>query len=58
MGVPDELAQSSIRFGLGRFNTADEVEYTIQEVARVVRSLRAINPLCEVAERIPAEISR
>jgi cysteine desulfurase len=58
MGVPDDLAQSSIRFGLGRFNTADEVEYAIQEVARVVRNLRAINPLCDVGERILAEITR
>lgn len=44
MGVPDELAHASIRFGLGRFNTMEEVEYTIEEVTRVVKRLRSINP--------------
>ena len=44
MGVPDELAHASIRFGLGRFNTIAEVEYAIEEVARVVRRLREISP--------------
>jgi cysteine desulfurase len=44
MGVPDELAHSSIRFGLGRFNTAGEVEYVIDEVTRVVRHLRRLSP--------------
>jgi cysteine desulfurase len=45
MGVPDELAHASIRFGLGRFNTMEEVEYTIEEVTRVVKRLRSINPV-------------
>jgi cysteine desulfurase len=44
MGVDDELAHSSIRFGLGRFNTAEEVEYVIGEVTRVVRHLRSLAP--------------
>lgn len=44
MGVPDDLAHASIRFGLGRFNTHEEVEYTIEEVTRVVKRLRAISP--------------
>jgi cysteine desulfurase len=44
MGVPDELAHSSIRFGLGRFNSAEEIEYVIEEVTRVVRHLRNLNP--------------
>jgi cysteine desulfurase len=44
MGVPDELAHASIRFGLGRFNTLEEVEYTVEEVKRVVQRLRAISP--------------
>ena len=48
MGVPDELAQSSIRFGVGRFNTPAEVESVIEEVTRVVRRLRAISPSYEM----------
>jgi cysteine desulfurase len=44
MGVPDDLAHSSIRFGLGRFNTAEEIEYVIEEVTRVVRHLRSLSP--------------
>ena len=49
MGVPDELAHASIRFGLGRFNTEEEVDYTIEEVTKVVRHLRAINPFFKPA---------
>ncbi|MDH3445319.1 MAG: aminotransferase class V-fold PLP-dependent enzyme, partial [Deltaproteobacteria bacterium] len=45
IGVPDELAHTSIRFGLGRFNTADEVDYTIGRVAEEVKRLREISPL-------------
>jgi len=41
IGVPDELAYSAIRFGLGRFNTEAEVDFTIDEVVRAVRELRA-----------------
>jgi cysteine desulfurase len=50
MGVEDELAHSSIRFGLGRFNTADEVEQVIAEVIGVVTRLRAQSPLYEMAQ--------
>jgi cysteine desulfurase len=45
MGVPDDLAHSSIRFGLGRFNTQEEVDYVIAEVTKVVHHLRALNPM-------------
>ena len=44
IGVPDALAYSAIRFGLGRFNTAEEVDYTVGEVVRAVRELRAQRP--------------
>jgi cysteine desulfurase len=47
MGVPDDLAHSSIRFGLGRFNTPEEVDYAVELVARKVRKLREMSPLCE-----------
>jgi cysteine desulfurase len=44
LGVPDELAHASLRFGLGRFTTAEEVEFAIVEVTRAVQHLRAISP--------------
>jgi cysteine desulfurase len=49
MGVADELAHSSLRFGVGRFNTTEEVDYVIAEVIRVVRHLRSLNPDCQLA---------
>jgi cysteine desulfurase len=45
LGVDDELAHSSLRFGVGRFTTAAEIEFAIEEVARNVTRLRAMNPL-------------
>ncbi len=45
MGVQDELAHTSIRFGLGRFNTEDEVDFTVRRVVEEVKRLRAISPL-------------
>jgi cysteine desulfurase len=44
IGVPDDLARSSIRFGLGRFNTVEEVDYVIGKVTTVVQRLRATSP--------------
>jgi cysteine desulfurase len=40
LGVPDDLARATIRFGLGRFNTAEEVDEVVARVARVVQRLR------------------
>jgi cysteine desulfurase len=51
LGVPDDLAHASIRFGLGRFNTEEEVDYVISEVVRVVRHLRALSPVYEMAKQ-------
>jgi len=44
IGVPDELAHASLRFGLGRFTTAEEIEYTIAALADAVPKLRAASP--------------
>jgi len=48
LGLDDELAHGSIRFGLGRFNTAEEVDAVVRDVVRVVRYLRALSPLHEL----------
>jgi cysteine desulfurase len=48
LGVGDELAHSSIRFGLGRFNTEAEVDYIIELVVASVQRLRALSPLWEM----------
>src|SRR6266705_3149566 len=45
IGVEEELVHTSIRFGLGRFNTQDEVDYTIGRVVEEVGRLRGISPL-------------
>jgi len=50
LGVEDELAHASIRFGLGRFNTEEEVDHVITAVTRVVTRLRAQSPLYEMAK--------
>jgi cysteine desulfurase len=63
IGLKDELAHSSIRFGLGRFNTEDEIDYTVQRVVEEVRRLRAISPLYRARmvksqKRQPAELKQ
>jgi cysteine desulfurase len=45
IGVADELAYSAIRFGLGRFNNEEEIDYTVKRVVEEVRRLRAISPV-------------
>ncbi len=45
IGVPDDLARSSLRFGLGRFTTEAEVDYAIQKVVQSVERLRCESPL-------------
>src|SRR3954468_6683360 len=50
LGAGDDLAHSSIRFGLGRFNTEEEVDYVGNKVIDVVRKLRELSPLYEMAK--------
>lgn len=49
--VPVELAHSSIRFGLGRFNTEEEVDYVAEKVVRAVTKLREMSPLYDMARK-------
>ena len=48
MGLDEELAHSSIRFGLGRFNTQEQVDFVADLVVRKVRRLREMSPLYEM----------
>jgi len=50
IGVGEDLAHTSIRFGIGRFTTAEEIEYVIQKVADAVKRLRELSPLYEMAQ--------
>jgi cysteine desulfurase len=50
IGVSDELAHSSIRFSLGRFTTAEQIDYVIEQVVCGVTELRQLSPLYESAE--------
>jgi cysteine desulfurase len=51
LGVGDELAHSSIRFGLGRFNTEAEVDAVVEIVVREVNRLREMSPLYEMVQQ-------
>ncbi|MGH9712493.1 MAG: IscS subfamily cysteine desulfurase [Candidatus Acidiferrales bacterium] len=50
LGVGEDLAHTSIRFGIGRFNTEDEVDYVADRVVDTVTRLRELSPLYEMAK--------
>ncbi|MGE5845860.1 MAG: cysteine desulfurase family protein, partial [Ignavibacteria bacterium] len=50
IGLPDDLARSSIRFGLGRFNTEEEINYTIKKIVSVVKKTRSESPEFQLKE--------
>jgi len=49
-GVEEDMAHSSIRFGIGRFNTEEEVDYVVRLMVEKVRRLRDMSPLYEMAK--------
>src|SRR6202020_749266 len=50
LGLGDDVAHSSIRFGLGRFNTQGEVDYVADKVIGIVKKLRELSPLYEMVK--------
>src|SRR4029078_321187 len=50
LGVGDELAHTATRFGLGRFNPEEEVDYVVDRVVHEVKRLRDLSPLYEMAK--------
>jgi cysteine desulfurase len=50
LGAGDDLAHSSIRFGLGRWSTEEEVDYVVEKLTTVVRRLREMSPLYEMVK--------
>jgi cysteine desulfurase len=49
LGVTEDLAHSSIRFGLGRFNTEEEIDYVANKLVKAIKRLRDMSPLYEMA---------
>jgi len=50
LGVEDELAHTSLRLGLGRFTTEDDIEYAIERISKEVNRLRELSPLWDMAK--------
>jgi len=48
LGIGEELAHTSIRFGIGRFNTDEEIDYVANHTIQAVTKLRDLSPLWEM----------
>jgi cysteine desulfurase len=48
LGLGDDLAHSSLRFGLGRFTNEEQIDYTIKAISETVLKLRDMSPLWEM----------
>ena len=48
IGVGDDLAHTSIRFGIGRFTTEEEIDYTVDRLEIALKDLRDLSPLWEM----------
>jgi cysteine desulfurase len=57
MEVGDELAHSSIRFGIGRFTTEEEIDYAANKLIEVVKRLREMSPLYEMVVQEGIDLS-
>jgi cysteine desulfurase len=55
IGLKNELVKSSIRFGIGRFNTEEEIDYTINKVCEKVTELRNISPAYRMSEEFESK---
>jgi cysteine desulfurase len=50
LGVDEEMAHTSIRFGIGRFTTEEEVDFAVTQTAERVAKLRELSPLWEMVQ--------
>lgn len=55
IGLDDALAHATLRFGIGRFNSVEEIDYTIERVTEEVRRLRELSPLYRARGAKPAK---